>query len=179
MVEKKKKFEACLLRITTDQFVVAEWHQLVTTIDKTKLSVGSSVGYKRSTNKREKPTEGTIMVIGELQYVDYNISSYYLGSVQQCQQQMKLFTKKMNKKKVEMNEVVSSEEEEEPAGAANGNYSSDSDHERSSESSDECLHDDNQEETSRRNQVRELLNMPFFSRYSWFKKNSNRRIEIS
>ena len=66
MTDKKKKFEACLLRITTDELVVAEWHQLVTTTDKTKLAVGSYVGYKRSTNKREKPTKGTIMVIGEL-----------------------------------------------------------------------------------------------------------------
>jgi hypothetical protein len=66
MTQKKNKFEACLLRITPDEFVVAEWHQLVTTADKTKLTVGSSVGYKRSTNKREKPIKGTIMVIGEL-----------------------------------------------------------------------------------------------------------------
>ncbi len=66
MTQKTKKFEACLLRIKTDEFVVAEWHQLVTTTDKMKLSVGSCVGYKRSTNKREKSTKGTIIVIGEL-----------------------------------------------------------------------------------------------------------------
>lgn len=73
MAEKKKKFEACLLRITNDEFVVAEWHQLVVTTGKSKLSVGSFVGYKRSTNKREKPTKGTIMVLGKLYYVNWNI----------------------------------------------------------------------------------------------------------
>ena len=66
MTGRRGKFEACLLRISTDEFDVAEWHQLVTTIDKTKLSVGSSVGYRKSTNRREKATRGTIVVIGKL-----------------------------------------------------------------------------------------------------------------
>jgi hypothetical protein len=66
MSEKKKKFEACLLRDEAGEFIVAQWNQLVTTIDKSKLTVGSSVGYKKSTNKREKIVRGTIVVIGEL-----------------------------------------------------------------------------------------------------------------
>jgi hypothetical protein len=66
MPERKKKFVACLLRITDDEFIVAEWDQLITTADKSKLGVGSSVGYKRSTNKREKIIRGTIIAIGEL-----------------------------------------------------------------------------------------------------------------
>lgn len=63
---------------------------------------------------------------------------------------MKLFTKKINKKKVQVNEVDSSEEEE-SVGAADDKDSSDSDNEQSSESDDECLHIDIQEETSMKN----------------------------
>jgi hypothetical protein len=66
MAERKKKFEACLLRITADEFLVAEWHQVVTTNDKTKLTIGSSVGYKTSKNKCEKAIRETIVVIGKL-----------------------------------------------------------------------------------------------------------------
>jgi hypothetical protein len=66
MVGKTKKFDACLLRIATGECVVVEWHQLITTIDKAKLGVGSCVGYKASNNKREKIVRGTILVIGKL-----------------------------------------------------------------------------------------------------------------
>jgi hypothetical protein len=65
MAAKKGKFDACLLRITAKELIVAEWHQLVTTADKSKLTVGSNVGYKRSSNKREKVVRGTIVVIGK------------------------------------------------------------------------------------------------------------------
>jgi hypothetical protein len=44
MVAKTKKFDACLLHIATGECIVVEWHQLVTTIDKAKLGVGSCVG---------------------------------------------------------------------------------------------------------------------------------------
>jgi hypothetical protein len=66
MALRKKKFDACLLRINTDEFIVAEWHQLVTTADKPKLTVGSCVGYKRSANKQEKVIRGTIVITGKL-----------------------------------------------------------------------------------------------------------------
>jgi hypothetical protein len=69
MADKKKKFDACLLRIAEDEFVVVEWDQLVTTASKAKLSVGSCVGYKKSSYKREKVTRGTIVVIGELRHL--------------------------------------------------------------------------------------------------------------
>jgi hypothetical protein len=36
---RKKKFDGCLLHINTDDFIVPEWHQLVTTADKLKLTV--------------------------------------------------------------------------------------------------------------------------------------------
>ncbi|CAF1462034.1 unnamed protein product [Rotaria sordida] len=65
MANTKKKFEACLLRTTTDVLIVAEWHQLVTTTDKAKLTVGSCVGYKESTKKREKVIRGTIVITGD------------------------------------------------------------------------------------------------------------------
>jgi hypothetical protein len=65
MGERKKKFDACLLRIASGECIVAEWHQLVTTAEKSKLGVGSCVGYKTSTNKREKIIRGTIVVIGK------------------------------------------------------------------------------------------------------------------
>jgi hypothetical protein len=66
MASNKKKFDACLLRITDKELIVAEWHQLVTTVNKSKLIVGSSVGYKKSSNKREKVIRGKIVVIGKL-----------------------------------------------------------------------------------------------------------------
>ncbi len=66
MVERKKKFDACLLRTNADEFIVAEWDQLISTADKSKLAVGSSVGYKKLTNKREKSIRGTIIAIGAL-----------------------------------------------------------------------------------------------------------------
>ena len=66
MTQRKKKFEACLLRGSTGELFVIEWHELVTTADKSKLAVGSSAGFKKSTNKREKLIRGTIVVIGKL-----------------------------------------------------------------------------------------------------------------
>ncbi len=39
MTQTKKKFGACLLRDTTSELIVAEWHQLVTTVDKSKLQL--------------------------------------------------------------------------------------------------------------------------------------------
>jgi hypothetical protein len=66
MAARKKKFEACLLRISDDELIVAEWDHLVTTVDKSKLTVGSYVGYKRSMNKREKVVRGKILIIGKL-----------------------------------------------------------------------------------------------------------------
>jgi hypothetical protein len=63
---------------------------------------------------------------------------------------MKLFTSKINKKKVQVNDVDSSEEEE-SAGGADDKDSSDSDNEQSSESDNECLHIDMQEEMSMKN----------------------------
>jgi len=63
-MSNKKKFDACLLRLADDELVVAEYNQLVTTGDKSKLTIGSRVCYKRTKNKREKPTSGTIIVIG-------------------------------------------------------------------------------------------------------------------
>ncbi len=69
MPPKKQKFEGCLLRDTAGELSVVEWDQLVTTVDKVKLTVGSSVGYKISTNKRGRIIRGTILVIGELQIV--------------------------------------------------------------------------------------------------------------
>ncbi|CAF3075732.1 unnamed protein product [Rotaria sp. Silwood2] len=65
MANTKKKFEACLLRTTTDVLIVAEWHQLATTTDKAKLTVGSCVGYKESTKKRGKIIRGTIVITGD------------------------------------------------------------------------------------------------------------------
>ena len=66
MAVAKKKFEACVIRTSTDELFVAEWHQLTTTAEKAKLIVGSSVGFKKSPNKREKIIRGTILVVGKL-----------------------------------------------------------------------------------------------------------------
>lgn len=63
-MSEKKKFDACLIRTEDDQFIVAEWNQLVTAADKSKLRVGSCVGYKKPTGKREKTIRGTIVIIG-------------------------------------------------------------------------------------------------------------------
>ena len=60
-----KKFEACVLRINDKEYVVVEWKQLVTVVEKSKLSIGSSVGYRKSKDKREKIIRGEIVSMGK------------------------------------------------------------------------------------------------------------------
>ena len=66
MATRKKNFEACVLRIQDDELLVAKWNQLVTTAEKSKISVGAYVGFRRSTNKREEVIRGKILIIGKL-----------------------------------------------------------------------------------------------------------------
>lgn len=88
----KKKFEACLLRVNDQEFIVAEWDQLVTVADKMKLSVGSTVGYRNSKNKREKILRGTIVATGnEKCSKTYLLEFFVVGSLKVCQQQKTLF----------------------------------------------------------------------------------------
>ena len=65
MTHKGKRFEACLLHVDEREYVVVEWEQLITVADKSKLTVGSSVGYKQSKDKRQKAIRGTILLIGK------------------------------------------------------------------------------------------------------------------
>lgn len=65
MAKKAKKFDACVLRIDQNKLIIAGYDQLVTVADKSKLVIGSSVGFKGTNNKREKPVRGSIVVIGE------------------------------------------------------------------------------------------------------------------
>jgi hypothetical protein len=66
MTNRNKTFDACLLRVSENEYVVAEWDQLITVADKKRLSINSSVGFKRSKSKREKAIRGTIVLIGEI-----------------------------------------------------------------------------------------------------------------
>jgi hypothetical protein len=59
---------------------------------------------------------------------------------------MKLFMARINKKKVQQNEIDASDEEEEAADISDDKDSIHSNDELSSESSDECLHMDTQED---------------------------------
>ncbi|CAM4748802.1 unnamed protein product [Rotaria magnacalcarata] len=144
MADKKKKFDACLIRTSNDEFIVAEWHQLITAANKSKLTVGSNVGYKNSTKKREKIIRGTIMII---------------GSMQVCEQQKKLLMAKINCKKPtarnfddknESDEQSECEEKNEceinSAAIVNSKNGLESDGEDSSDSSDRRLEIDMQEE---------------------------------
>ena len=63
------------------------------------------------------------------------------GSIRVCEQQMKLFMAKINRKKGE----------EESSDVADDKDSLDSNDEQSAESSDECLHIDAQEDTRMKN----------------------------
>ncbi|CAF4358105.1 unnamed protein product [Rotaria sp. Silwood2] len=117
MANTKKKFEACLLRTTTDVLIVAEWHQLATTTDKAKLTVGSCVGYKESTKKRGKIIRGTIVITGELLYLRFH--------------------------KVQESNF---DEEEESTDVQGDKNLLDSDDEHSTDSNDGCLNIDEQEE---------------------------------
>lgn len=65
IMSQEKKFEACVIRTEDDLFIVAEWNQLVTAAGKSKLRVGSCVGYRKSAKKREKVIRGTIVNIGK------------------------------------------------------------------------------------------------------------------
>ena len=65
MTHKGKRFEACLLHVGEREYVVVEWDQLITVAEKSKLTVGSSVGYKQTKDKRQKPIRGTILLIGK------------------------------------------------------------------------------------------------------------------
>ena len=77
MAETKQKFEACLLRTETNNFIVAAWHQLVTAADKSKLRVDSTVGFKRSPKQREKIIRGTIVIIGKFYVYHFIFSSFF------------------------------------------------------------------------------------------------------
>ncbi|CAF4450948.1 unnamed protein product [Rotaria socialis] len=133
MVEKKK-FDACLLRTEADIFIVAEWHQIVTAADKSKLRVGSIVGFKRSQKTREKIIRGTIVVTGKLSV---------------CEQQQKLLTSKAKKKKAPATTFDDEDEsEDEMEDFSTDRNLSNSKDENSSESNDDCLHIDEEEEIS-------------------------------
>ncbi|CAF4677091.1 unnamed protein product, partial [Rotaria sp. Silwood2] len=143
MADKKKKFDACLIRTGSDNFIVAEWHQLVTTANKSKLTVSSCVGYKRSTKKREKIIRGTIIIIGSLKV---------------CEKQKELFMAKVNSKMVpaqkfnEKDECVS-----ESTGISNSKNELQSNDEDSSDSNDARLEiDTEQEESCDENELKQI-----------------------
>ncbi|CAF3949357.1 unnamed protein product [Adineta steineri] len=127
MASRKKKFEACLVRIREEELIVVGWDQIVTTTDKSKLTVGSCVGYKQTTNRRQKVIRGKILVT---------------GSFSICEQQLKLLMQKINKKKSQHIELNNNEEEEEEKSvdAQDVQEDSDTNDEQSAESEDEHLH---------------------------------------
>ena len=67
-----KRFEACGVRTNDKEYVVLEWNQLVTVMEKSKLSIGSSVGYRKSKDKREKITRGEIVSMGKAANFEMN-----------------------------------------------------------------------------------------------------------
>ncbi|CAF4906207.1 unnamed protein product [Rotaria sp. Silwood1] len=128
MADKQKKFDACLIRTNDDNFIVAEWHQLVTTANKSKLTVGSCVGYKKSTNKREKIIRGTIMIIV-------------------CEKQKKLFMAKVNSKNGAAQKFDEKDEcESESTGISYSKNDLESNDEDSSDSNDARLEIDTEQE---------------------------------
>ncbi|CAF1505223.1 unnamed protein product [Rotaria magnacalcarata] len=117
-----------------DIFIVAEWHQIVTAADKSKLRVGSIVGFKRSQKTREKIIRGTIVVTGKLSV---------------CEQQQKLLTSKAKKKKAPATTFDDEDEsEDEMEDFSTDRNLLNSKNENSSESNDDCLHIDEEEEIS-------------------------------
>ncbi|CAF0996739.1 unnamed protein product [Rotaria sordida] len=132
MAEKQKKFDACVIRTSDADFIVAEWHQLVTTTNKSKLTVGSCVGYKKSTNKREKIIRGTIMIIGSLQV---------------CEKQKKLLMAKVTSKNGAAQKFDEKDEcESEPTGISNSKNDLELNDEDSSDSNDARLEIDIEQE---------------------------------
>ncbi|CAF1190280.1 unnamed protein product [Rotaria sordida] len=132
MAEKQKKFDACVIRTSDADFIVAEWHQLVTTANKSKLTVGSCVGYKKSTNKREKIIRGTIMIIGSLQV---------------CEKQKKLLMAKVTSKNGAAQKFDEKDEcESEPTGISNSTNDLELNDEDSSDSNDARLEIDMEQE---------------------------------
>ncbi|CAF1177540.1 unnamed protein product [Rotaria sordida] len=132
MAEKQKKFDACVIRTSDADFIVAEWHQLVTTANKSKLTVGSCVGYKKSTNKREKIIRGTIMIIGSLQV---------------CEKQKKLLMAKVTSKNGAAQKFDEKDEcESEPTGISNSKNDLELNDEDSSDSNDARLEIDIEQE---------------------------------
>ncbi|CAF1639183.1 unnamed protein product [Rotaria sp. Silwood1] len=128
MADIQKKFDACLIRTNDDNFIVAEWHQLVTTANKSKLTVGSCVGYKKSTNKREKIIRGTIMIIV-------------------CEKQKKLFMAKVNSKNGAAQKFDEKDEcESESTGISYSKNDLESNDEDSSDSNDARLEIDTEQE---------------------------------
>ncbi|CAF2146016.1 unnamed protein product [Rotaria magnacalcarata] len=123
-----------LLLDKADIFIVAEWHQIVTAADKSKLRVGSIVGFKRSQKTREKIIRGTIVVTGKLSV---------------CEQQQKLLTSKAKKKKAPATTFDDEDEsEDEMEDFSTDRNLLNSKNENSSESNDDCLHIDEEEEIS-------------------------------
>ncbi|CAM4767431.1 unnamed protein product [Rotaria magnacalcarata] len=120
--------------LEADIFIVVEWHQIVTAADKSKLRVGSIVGFKRSQKTREKIIRGTIVVTGKLSV---------------CEQQQKLLTSKAKKKKVPATTFDDEDEsEDEMEDFSTDRNLLNSKDENSSESNDDCLHIDEEEEIS-------------------------------
>ncbi|CAF4074416.1 unnamed protein product [Rotaria sordida] len=132
MADKQKKFDACVIRTSNADFIVAEWHQLITTANKSKLTVGSCVGYKKSTNKREKIIRGTIMIIGSLQV---------------CEKQKKLLVAKVNSENGAAQKFDEKDEcESESTGISNSKNDLESNDEDSSDSNDARLKIDTEQE---------------------------------